>query len=104
MSNSSCGSNDVAPMKFKPEMLQRAIRLAHAPKISPGSTLWVNTGKPRCGSRQALPVAVLRGQSIKTDPDVGRQIPAFSATALDGRRQPSRSWVRKEPCSFRLGE
>ena len=35
----------------------------------------------------ALPIAALLGQSIKTGPEVGEQVPAFSAIDQDGRKQ-----------------
>jgi hypothetical protein len=35
----------------------------------------------------ALPIAALHGQNIKTGPDVGRQVPAFSAKDQHGRDQ-----------------
>ena len=34
-----------------------------------------------------LPVAALYGQKIKTGPNVGQQVPAFSATDQNGRNQ-----------------
>jgi hypothetical protein len=38
-----------------------------------------------------LPMAALRGQSIKTGPDVGQQVPAFSAKDQEGRNQSLKS-------------
>ena len=35
----------------------------------------------------ALSIAALLGQSIKTGPEVGQQVPAFSAIDQDGRKQ-----------------
>jgi hypothetical protein len=34
-----------------------------------------------------LPIAALNGQSIKTGPDVGQQVPAISAKDQEGRSQ-----------------
>lgn len=34
-----------------------------------------------------LPIAALNAQSVKTGPEVGRQIPAFSAMDQNGRTQ-----------------
>ena len=39
----------------------------------------------------ALPIAALYGQSIKTGPKVGQQVPAFSATDQNGRNQTLKS-------------
>jgi hypothetical protein len=39
----------------------------------------------------ALPMAELCAQSIKTGPEVGRQVPAFSATDQSGRTQDLKS-------------
>jgi len=38
-----------------------------------------------------LPIAALHGQNIKTGPDVGRQVPAFSAKDQKGWRQTLKS-------------
>ena len=38
-----------------------------------------------------LPVILLQGQSIKTGPDVGQPVPAFSASDHQGRTQTLRS-------------
>ena len=38
-----------------------------------------------------LPIAALHGQSIKTGPDVGQPVPAFSAKDQDGRNQTLKS-------------
>jgi hypothetical protein len=38
-----------------------------------------------------LPIAALHGQSIKTGPDVGQQLPAFSAKDQEGRNQTLKS-------------
>ena len=38
-----------------------------------------------------LPVAALYGQNIKTGPNVGQQVPAFSATDQNGRNQTLKS-------------
>jgi hypothetical protein len=35
----------------------------------------------------ALPIVALHGQSIKTGPAVGQQVPAFSAKDQNGRNQ-----------------
>jgi hypothetical protein len=35
----------------------------------------------------ALPIAALYGQSIKTGPEVGQQVPALSAPDQEGRNQ-----------------
>jgi len=35
----------------------------------------------------AVQIAALQGQNIKTGPEVGQQVPAFSATDQDGRTQ-----------------
>jgi hypothetical protein len=34
-----------------------------------------------------LPIAALHGQNIKTGPEVGQQVPAFSARDQEGRNQ-----------------
>ncbi len=39
----------------------------------------------------ALPIAALHGQNIKTGPDVGQQVPAFSAKDQEGRNQTLKS-------------
>jgi hypothetical protein len=39
----------------------------------------------------ALPVTALGGQSIKTGPEVGQRVPAFSAIDQDGRTQTLKS-------------
>ena len=39
----------------------------------------------------ALPMAALWGQSIKTGPEVGQRVPAFSAMDQDGRTQTLKS-------------
>jgi hypothetical protein len=39
----------------------------------------------------ALPMAALHAQSIKTGPEVGHQIPAFSAMDQNGRTQDLKS-------------
>ena len=39
----------------------------------------------------ALPIAALHGQRIKTGPEVGQQVPAFSATDQNGRTQDLKS-------------
>jgi hypothetical protein len=39
----------------------------------------------------ALPIAALHAQSIKTGPEVGKQVPAFSATDQNGRPQDLKS-------------
>jgi hypothetical protein len=39
----------------------------------------------------ALPIAALHAQSIKTGPEVGQQVPAFSATDQNGRTQDLKS-------------
>jgi hypothetical protein len=39
----------------------------------------------------ALPMAALCAQSIKTGPEVGQQVPAFSATDQNGRTQDLKS-------------
>ena len=38
-----------------------------------------------------LLIAALHGQSIKTGPDVGQQVPAFSAKDQEGRNQTLKS-------------
>ena len=38
-----------------------------------------------------LPIATLLGQNIKTGPDVGQQVPAFSAQDQEGRNQTLKS-------------
>ena len=38
-----------------------------------------------------LTIAALHGQTIKTGPDVGQQVPAFSALDQDGRTQTLKS-------------
>jgi hypothetical protein len=38
-----------------------------------------------------LPAAALYGQTIKTGPNVGQQVPAFSATDQNGRNQTLKS-------------
>jgi hypothetical protein len=38
-----------------------------------------------------LPIAALHGQNIKTGPDVGRQVPSFSARDQEGRNQTLKS-------------
>jgi hypothetical protein len=38
-----------------------------------------------------VPIAVLHGQNIKTGPDVGEQVPAFSASDQEGRNQTLKS-------------
>ena len=38
-----------------------------------------------------LPIAALHGQNIKTGPDIGRQVPAFSAKDQEGRNQTLKS-------------
>ena len=38
-----------------------------------------------------LPIAALLGQNIKTGPDVGQQVPAFSAQDQEGRNQTLKS-------------
>ena len=38
-----------------------------------------------------LPIAALYGQNIKTGPDVGQQIPAFSAKDQESRNQTLKS-------------
>jgi hypothetical protein len=38
-------------------------------------------------------MAALRGQNIKTGPEVGQQVPAFSATDQDGRTQTLKSII-----------
>jgi AhpC/TSA family len=38
-----------------------------------------------------LPIAALNGQNIKTGPDVGQQVPAFSAKDQEGRSQTLKS-------------
>ena len=38
-----------------------------------------------------LPIAALHGQSIKTGPEVGQQVPAFSAPDQEGRNQTLKS-------------
>ena len=38
-----------------------------------------------------LPIAALHGQNIKTGPDVGQQVPAFSARDQEGRSQTLKS-------------
>ena len=38
-----------------------------------------------------LPIAALHAQSIKTGPEVGQQVPAFSATDQNGRTQDLKS-------------
>ncbi len=38
-----------------------------------------------------LPIAALHGQNIKTGPDVGQQVPSFSARDQDGRNQTLKS-------------
>ena len=38
-----------------------------------------------------LPIAALHGQNIKTGPDVGQQVPAFSAKDQKGRSQTLKS-------------
>ena len=38
-----------------------------------------------------LTMAALHGQSIKTGPDVGQQVPAFSAKDQEGRNQTLKS-------------
>jgi hypothetical protein len=38
-----------------------------------------------------LPIAALHGQTIKTGPDVGQQVPAFSAKDQEGRNQTLKS-------------
>ena len=38
-----------------------------------------------------LPIAALRGQNIKTGPDVGQPVPAFSALDQEGRNQTLKS-------------
>ena len=38
-----------------------------------------------------LPIAALHGQNIKTGPNVGQQVPAFSATDQNGRNQTLKS-------------
>jgi peroxiredoxin len=38
-----------------------------------------------------LPVAALYGQNIKAGPNVGQQVPAFSATDQNGRNQTLKS-------------
>ena len=44
------------------------------------------TKKSRLGL-WALPMAALCGQSIKTGPEVGQQVPSFSAMDQNGRTQ-----------------
>jgi hypothetical protein len=39
----------------------------------------------------ALPIAALQGQSIKTGPEVGQPVPAFSAPDQEGRNQTLKS-------------
>jgi hypothetical protein len=39
----------------------------------------------------ALPIAALHGQNIKTGPEVGQQVPAFSAKDQEGRNQTLKS-------------
>jgi hypothetical protein len=39
----------------------------------------------------ALPIAALHAQSIETGPEVGQQVPAFSATDQKGRTQDLKS-------------
>jgi hypothetical protein len=41
----------------------------------------------------ALPLAALCGQAIKTGPEVGQQVPSFSALDQDGRKQTFQSIV-----------
>ncbi len=38
-----------------------------------------------------LPIVALLGQNIKTGPDVGQQVPAFSARDQEGRNQTLKS-------------
>ena len=38
-----------------------------------------------------LPIAALNGQNIKTGPDVGQQVPSFSAQDQEGRNQTLKS-------------
>ncbi len=38
-----------------------------------------------------LPIAALHGQNIKTGPDVGQQVPAFSAQDQEGQNQTLKS-------------
>jgi hypothetical protein len=38
-----------------------------------------------------LPIMMMHGQSIKTGPEVGQQVPAFSATDQEGRTQTLKS-------------
>ena len=38
-----------------------------------------------------LPIAALHGQDIKTGPDVGQQVPTFSARDQEGRNQTLKS-------------
>ena len=38
-----------------------------------------------------LPIAALQGQNIKTGPDVGQQVPTFSARDQEGRSQTLKS-------------
>ena len=38
-----------------------------------------------------LPIVALHGQSIKTGPDVGQRVPAFSAPDQEGRTQTLKS-------------
>jgi len=39
----------------------------------------------------ALPIAALHGQSIKTGPEAGQTVPAFSAPDQEGRNQTLKS-------------
>ena len=43
------------------------------------------------GAIWMVPVAALYGQNIKTGPNVGQQVPAFSATDQNGRNQTLKS-------------
>jgi hypothetical protein len=45
----------------------------------------------RAWSLWTLPLALLYGQNIKTGPEVGQQVPAFSAKDQEGRRQTLKS-------------
>src|SRR5258708_38235614 len=48
-----------------------------------------------------LSIAALHGQNIKTGPDVGQQVPAFSARDQEGRNQTLKS-IMGERCRARV--
>ena len=50
-----------------------------------------NTMKKRGLLLLTLPITILCGQSIKTGPPVGQQVPAFSAKDQEGRNQTLKS-------------